>query len=128
MPDLTGQKTVVEVISLDKFFLERGWPPIDLIKIDVEGAEKMVLEGMRGLIERNRDLKLIIELNPSFLSIADTSAEELLGLLSGLGFDRVRVLSGEMKVYIIPQDIPYLANLGRKSGYVNLFCEGHHVR
>jgi hypothetical protein len=97
---------------------------VHVIKIDIEGAEKIALEGMRGLVERNRNLKLIIELNPSCLNVAGTSAAELLGVLSELSFNRIRVLSGETRSYRIPQDIGYLANLGEKS-IVNLLCERH---
>jgi len=118
------QTTITDVVSLDKFFADRGWPPVHVIKIDIEGAEKIALEGMRGLVERNRNLKLIIELNPSCLNVAGTSAAELLGVLSELSFNRIRVLSGETRSYRIPQDIGYLANLGEKS-IVNLLCERH---
>ncbi len=113
----------IDVISLDKFFADRNWPPVHIIKIDTEGSEKFVLEGMRKLVTRNQELKLIIELNPFFLEAADTCPEDLLILLGELGFNRIRILLGKIQFYKIPQDIRYLVDIARRRGFVNLFCE-----
>src|SRR6266487_4280499 len=42
-------RTEVEAISLDEFFQKEDWPPVHLVKIDIEGAEKLALDGMRQL-------------------------------------------------------------------------------
>ena len=39
----------VKMISLDSFVYDEGNPPPDLIKIDIEGAESLALEGMNYL-------------------------------------------------------------------------------
>lgn len=44
-----GTTIEVEGVSLDAFVLDEGHPAPDLIKIDVEGHEEHVLEGMRAL-------------------------------------------------------------------------------
>jgi FkbM family methyltransferase len=54
---------VAEVRSVTIDALTREWPRVDLIKIDVEGAEEAVWRGMQQTIARNRDLVLILELN-----------------------------------------------------------------
>jgi FkbM family methyltransferase len=51
----------VETVTVDA--LTRGWPRVDLIKIDVEGAEEAVWEGMQQTIELNPRLIVILELN-----------------------------------------------------------------
>ena len=43
--------------------LTREWPRVDLIKIDVEGAEEDVWQGMQRTIEQNPGLVVILELN-----------------------------------------------------------------
>jgi FkbM family methyltransferase len=53
----------VDVRSVTIDTLTRDWPRVDLIKIDVEGAEEDVWEGMRRTISQNPDLVLILELN-----------------------------------------------------------------
>lgn len=125
IPDITGQTTITDVISLDEFFSNRGWPSVDVIKIDIEGAERIALEGMHSLSRKNQGLKLIIEVNPPFLDIANTSPDDLITALGELGFTRIRILSGEMRIYKIPQDTLYLLNIIQKLSYVNLLCERH---
>ena len=41
----------------------RDWPRVDLIKIDVEGAEESVWRGMEQTISGNRDVIVVLELN-----------------------------------------------------------------
>lgn len=42
----------VDMITLDEYFRDKTVPSVDLIKIDVEGAETMVLMGARETIEK----------------------------------------------------------------------------
>jgi FkbM family methyltransferase len=54
---------VVEVESVTVDTLTRDWPRVDLIKIDVEGAEEDVWQGMQRTVAQNGDLVVILELN-----------------------------------------------------------------
>jgi FkbM family methyltransferase len=51
----------VETVTVDA--LTREWPRVDLIKIDVEGAEESVWEGMQRTIADNARLVVILEFN-----------------------------------------------------------------
>ncbi len=44
----------VEAVRLDEYFQDRK-PGIDFIKIDTQGAEGLILEGMKGLLEGRTD-------------------------------------------------------------------------
>ena len=59
---------VTQVKSIDSFVFEERLQKVDLIKIDVEGFEKLVIDGMRETIKEFRP-KVIFELN-SFCMIA----------------------------------------------------------
>lgn len=63
LPDREGivGVTTVETVSLDQYFKGREHP-IDVIKIDVEGAELAVLQGMSNIIRKNDNLKIFTEL------------------------------------------------------------------
>src|SRR5262249_55576665 len=53
----------VPVTTLDAF-LGPDSAPVDLLKIDAEGAEPLIFDGMRGLLERTPHLRVVIEFTP----------------------------------------------------------------
>jgi FkbM family methyltransferase len=56
--------------------------PVDVVKLDIEGAELAALRGMSSLLDGPRPPKtLFVECNPESLERAGTSAEELLAWL-----------------------------------------------
>lgn len=113
----------VEVISLDEFFREKDWPQVDLVKMDIEGAEKAALEGMKELSHRNAKIKLIIEVNFPNLAHTGISLEQLFEALQACGFSRCRILWRRQTGYQdISKDIPCLAALARRVN-INLLCE-----
>jgi FkbM family methyltransferase len=65
--------------------------PVDLIKIDVEGAELDVLEGMTEILSRNPSVSLIVEWSPLCLRNAGHSTRELPDYLHKLGFKPIVV-------------------------------------
>lgn len=119
----TGRKTVsVEALTLDDFFKSEGWPAVKLMKMDIEGAEKAALEGMKQLAKNNSDLKLIIEFNPDSQATAGVSNEEFFYTLKKLGFKKYLVLKDGQKRIKIPDDIPTLVKMSG-NGFINLLCE-----
>jgi FkbM family methyltransferase len=118
-PDVHGS-IIVETVNLDEFLEERGWPSVDLVKIDVEGHEPAVLSGMTRLIKRSEKLAVVMELNRDALIASGHSPLEFLGRIqtSGLGISIVREKGG-----LEPLDINRLTNRMRIAHIVNLFCE-----
>lgn len=89
-------------------------PPVDFLKIDVQGWETHVLRGARDLIEGSPNLTGLIELSPGHLKLAGSSSGELMGLLSGMGFN---VFDRECR-RIDPAHYPRFA---QRKNHVNLF-------
>lgn len=56
---LSGKKEEVKTQTLDSFCNEQAIQQVDLIKIDVEGSEYYVLQGMKTTLEQNRPVVLI---------------------------------------------------------------------
>lgn len=75
----------VEAVRVDDYF-EAGDRKVNFIKIDTEGAEALILAGMKRLIAENDDLKMAVELSPYALEDLGASAAELLDMLEDLDF------------------------------------------
>lgn len=65
LPETEGSREIkVEVVRLDAVAPAQR---MDVVKIDVEGAELDVLAGMSGLIAKNKDLAVVAEFGPEHL-------------------------------------------------------------
>jgi len=77
-PDLAGEEgrfVEVEQITLDDFF-KTVQRPVNVIKMDVEGAEMLALTGMQRLIIENPSLVMFVEFFPLLISKMGQSPEE----------------------------------------------------
>jgi FkbM family methyltransferase len=86
----TTTSVKVHAVSLDDYFADKPGK-IDLIKVDVEGAEPAVFEGARGLLARNRDVKILCEWSPDQMATARQDPAHLIELWAQQGF-RAHVL------------------------------------
>ena len=117
-----GTRTI-ETISLDGFLEGLDWPDIDLVKVDVEGSEDMVWEGMALLRQKSPNLKLIIELNPALLRGAGVEPFEFLDKAMQSGFNIQWIDEGTGVVSIESIDLKtMLSRLEAEEESVNLFC------
>jgi FkbM family methyltransferase len=82
----------VAAYTLDRLMADRGWPPVSLIKIDVQGAEVRVIRGARELLRRWKPV-LYLEIDDRALVEAGFSADELIDELAAFGY-RMYQLSG----------------------------------
>jgi FkbM family methyltransferase len=48
--EISDKTDEINVVALDSYFKKRGWPHIDLIKLDVEGFETDAIKGMHKLL------------------------------------------------------------------------------
>lgn len=63
-PSDKTHKVKVETIRFDDLAQKMGIERVDVIKMDVEGAEPLAFEGMQQTIENNPGLKMFIEYSP----------------------------------------------------------------
>lgn len=75
------EDTEVQVTTVDDLLREQGLDRLDVIKIDVEGAEARLLRGAVGTLKRHRPL-IIMELQDRSLRAMGSSATEVLELLA----------------------------------------------
>lgn len=106
------QKILVQATTLD---LELEDSCVDVIKMDIEGAEMLALQGMSKIIHKNPSLILFMEMNPDALYSLKTSPEALIGSLKQFGFE----------VFFIDESSKRLVPLMEKSSISkgNLYCK-----
>jgi hypothetical protein len=66
---------------------------VDVIKMDIQGAELSALRGAERVLTENRNVRMVLEYWPYGLARAGDSAEELLRFLASHGF-RYRLTDG----------------------------------
>ena len=111
----------VRATTLDRWLAEQGITRVDLIWIDVEGAETMVLRGAAGLLGRDDAPTIVCEFNKKF-----GTPQGIWDLLASHGYqfwhynarrDRLLPLAGPLdgEIYTHRQGLPGL-------GYGNVIC------
>ncbi len=83
-PSSTRDKISVPCTTLDDFF--PSGTQVDLVKMDVQGAEGFAFEGMRRLLEENKAIQIIWELSPQQLLNSGYSTNKVLDYLESLNF------------------------------------------
>lgn len=120
---------LVDSVSLDEFFKDLDGR-IDFIKMDIEGAELIALEGMSRVLGENRNIKLVFEFSPIQLRRVGSSPDKLFHLLMGLGFNIYEYNGGDKKIVDLNRTKALIGELedgkqgyGERSIYINLFCQ-----
>jgi FkbM family methyltransferase len=106
----------IEALTLDDYWTDRAPSGLDLVKIDVEGAELRALVGMRRALASGATRPvLFVECNPAALERGSGSSTELLETLHGLGY-RVQLIDEDRR-----RLRPFDGSMEGKT-YVNLYC------
>ncbi len=72
------------LVPLDTLFTDPAMR-VDVIKMDVEGHEGPALRGMRNLLARSPDVRIMMEYGPQMMKASGMAAPEVCGFLDGLG-------------------------------------------
>jgi FkbM family methyltransferase len=108
-PDGSSQSAtavVVETTSLDAYFSQVEGVRIDVIKMDIEGAEQSALEGATEMSQRSPALKIITEYNAAAMRRAGGSAQGLAAAMLALGFREARIIEQAMRPIRISDGLP----------------------
>ena len=122
----------VDALQLDDYLARStGIAKVDFIKIDMQGAEGVILEGMRQTLERNPNLQLDVEILPAALKQAGTDPAALLSDLERAGYEFWDI-GGYVNI-IRPVEVDQLVRrmMSEKESQTNLLvrrcrCRGTH--
>ena len=114
-----SKEVKIDVIKLDDYFFTLDLvEKISLIKIDVEGAEFQVLNGMKTIL-KNKNLKLLIEFIPDHLKKHGTNPSDVLKILEDNDFKLYQINERTKQLELKKiEDILNNSEIGR-----NIYCK-----
>jgi len=112
--------------TLDDFLRSEGNPPVHLVKIDVDGGEMRVLDGMIDLLGRERPPRLIMEFYPEGLRASGVDPSDLPARLFQVGFRIFIIKNGKSEGQVELEEVRaprLLVSTVEPGGTVNVLCE-----
>jgi FkbM family methyltransferase len=119
-----GECIEVQTVTVDEFFEDKE-QRIDVIKMDIEGAEMAALLGMDRVIRENENLKMFIEFHPPGIRRRGDSLEGFARrLLEDYDFSIMAIGDYTMrKEYLKINTVKELVDFCKGGKTVNLFVE-----
>lgn len=123
-PHGRGESIEVQSVTLDEFFEDRE-QRIDVIKMDIEGAELAALSGMERVIKGNENLKMFIEFYPPGIRRRGDPPEEFICRLLEDYYFSILAMGDytRKKKYLKINNVKELMNLCRGEKTANLFAD-----
>ncbi len=118
-PSDTGGEQVVKTIVLDKWLEKHTIGKVDIIKIDIQGAEPLAFSGMQKTLSTKP--VLLMEYDPKSIRESGHNPIETLEMLLGYGYVLYSVDEGKKSKKKI-NDIRLFTDALRKEQYANLLC------
>ncbi len=92
---------------------------VSFIKLDVQGYESQVIDGMQSVLQSNREVVLVLEYSPQDMYALGYDSEVLLDRLNALGFRLYQIGKGSN---LADLDLNTLKSLTDKRGYCDIVC------
>jgi FkbM family methyltransferase len=114
-----GRKRIaIETVRLDDALPERL--QVDVIKMDIQGAEMEAVQGMQRILLENPHLKILCEFWPAGLAIGGSSGEEFLSWVASKGLNHAYI---DKRGRAVPATTGRLIDLCGRDGYINLYLQ-----
>lgn len=108
----------VKTITIDDFCERHNVKP-DFIKMDIQGSEPKAFEGMKNIVSKNPEIKIITEVFPEAIDDVGSSTENFIDSLEKTGLTIKEIPEGFSKK-LKPLDKQYLKK--HKDYSPNLYC------
>ncbi|MEM7332224.1 MAG: FkbM family methyltransferase [Chloroflexota bacterium] len=125
--DFQPKTYIVQTRPVDDCLKELNINAIDLIKMDIEGAELGALRGMRQTIQNSANLMLVMEYNPQALQGFGHDPVSALFEVMEMGFSSLQAIEPDGSLTNFALDRPQLeeitAPLMKEMGVLNVFLQ-----
>lgn len=115
------QFVTVPTVVLDEFCEQKNIPHVDFIKMDVQGAEWMVLGGMKRILRESTGLQLLTEFWPEGIIKSGGNALDFLSELRGAGLSVYAINKSSGSLQNISDFESFIQSLPGRN-YANLYC------
>jgi len=123
--ELSDESFEVDTLRLDDFLEPKGIQAVDVIKIDVQGFEGQVIEGMENTLKNSSNLQMLMEFWPQGLATAGTDPVELLNRLESYGLS-INELKDNGEFTAIENKAEFVSRFQGRS-YTNLVVLGSNA-
>ena len=114
-----SQRVCVSMVSVDSF-LENHPTDVSFVKIDVQGYELAVCQGMQKMLEQNSDIMVVLEFMPSAMRELGFDPSQLIDLFAHLSLRIYQILPRGKLSQGMPSTIS-------DSAYIDLLFSRHPV-
>jgi FkbM family methyltransferase len=111
-----GANRLAALVRGDELFAGQRF---DVIKVDVQGYEIDVIQGLEDTLRASRNVCVLVEFFPDSMKERGVAPIEALRLYRSLGFDRVVDVAGKL-LRLDDEEILGLCHRSGKDGFVNL--------
>jgi FkbM family methyltransferase len=123
----SAQTFTVRTMPVDDFLAAQGIKQVDLVKMDIEGAEIGALRGMKHTIANSPNLVLIMEYNPQALKAFGHEPVAALNEVQSLGFTKMEAIEGDGRLTDLTHQADHLQSLTEQlmqnMGVINLLLQ-----
>jgi FkbM family methyltransferase len=115
-------RVAIKMVTLDSVLIDQAIPRVDVLKIDTQGYEFFVAQGMRELIEHSPAVRILMEFWPWGITKAGGSPEQLLEFFSSRGF-AISIIDSDRNRLVLQKSFDRILNLIREREHANLYLE-----
>lgn len=111
----------VKTTTLDDFLASQNIAKTDIIKMDVEGAEILALEGMRDTLIKHQPL-LFLEFSPHSIIKINRNPIDFLSILRHIGYSIFEINKAHQRLDSVTDFQKFIESIP-KGKYADIYCE-----
>lgn len=122
----TGSSISIKTETLDRVLASHSISSVDIIKMDIEGAEFNALKGMQTIINSSPDVIMFTEFFPKAIRRFGNDPLTFLAMLQTLGFTLSIIDEDEKRLKPIQSIDSFMAHFPKGESAVNLYASKRH--